>query len=139
MSNRMTVYLDDKIINQVKRYENKSKLVNEALNMYFINEDYFISKKKMLENNIQDYEFKLDNKKIELNLVEKQMKFLEKRKNNRPKNYMMSVYTLKTIKDVTDDDLEFQAKRLNVDVGQLKEWLWIDGHYDEIFEFEKKI
>lgn len=139
MSNRMTVYLDDKIINQVKRYENKSKLVNEALNMYFINEDYFISKKKMLENSIQDYEFKLDNKKIELNLVEKQMEFLEKRKNNRPKNYMMSVYTLKTIKDVTDDDLEFQAERLNVDVGQLKEWLWIDGHYDEIFEFEKKI
>lgn len=46
MSNRMTVYLDDKIINQVKRYENKSKLVNEALNMYFINEDYFISKRK---------------------------------------------------------------------------------------------
>ena len=135
----MTVYLDDKIINQVKRYENKSKLVNEALNMYFINEDYFISKKKMLENSIQDYEFKLDNKKIELNLVEKQMEFLEKRKNNRPKNYMMSVYTLKTIKDVTDDDLEFQAERLNVDVGQLKEWLWIDGHYDEIFEFEKKI
>lgn len=139
MSNRMTVYLDDKIINQVKRYENKSKLVNEALNMYFINEDYFISKKKMLENSIQDYEFKLDNKKIELNLVEKQMEFLEKRKNNRPKNYMMSVYTLKTIKDVTDDDLEFQAERLNIDVGQLKEWLWIDGHYDEIFEFEKKI
>lgn len=139
MSNRMTVYLDDKIINQVKRYENKSKLVNEALNMYFINEDYFISKKKMLENSIHDYEFKLDNKKIELNLVEKQMKFLEKRKNNRPKNYMMSVYTLKTIKDVTDDDLEFQAEKLNVDVGQLKEWLWIDGHYDEIFEFEKKI
>lgn len=139
MSNRMTVYLDDKIINQVKRYENKSKLVNEALNMYFINEDYFISKKKMLENSIHDYEFKLDNKKIELNLVEKQMEFLEKRKNNRPKNYMMSVYTLKTIKDVTDDDLEFQAERLNVDVGQLKEWLWIDGHYDEIFEFEKKI
>lgn len=139
MSNRMTVYLDDKIINQVNRYENKSKLVNEALNMYFINEDYFISKKKMLENSIHDYEFKLDNKKIELNLVEKQMEFLEKRKNNRPKNYMMSVYTLKTIKDVTDDDLEFQAERLNVDVGQLKEWLWIDGHYDEIFEFEKKI
>lgn len=139
MSNRMTVYLDDKIINQVKRYENKSKLVNEALNMYFINEDYFISKKKMLENSIHDYEFKLDNKKIELNLVEKQMEFLEKRKNNRPKNYMMSVYTLKTIKDVTDDDLEFQAERLNIDVGQLKEWLWIDGHYDEIFEFEKKI
>ncbi len=139
MSNRMTVYLDDKIINQVKSYENKSKLVNEALNMYFINEDYFISKKKMLENSIQDYEFKLDNKKIELNLVEKQMEFLEKRKNNRPKNYMMSVYTLKTIKDVTDDDLEFQAERLNIDVGQLKEWLWIDGHYDEIFEFEKKI
>lgn len=74
-----------------------------------------------------------------MNLVEKQMEFLEKRKNNRPKNYMMSVYTLKTIKDVTDDDLEFQAERLNVDVGQLKEWLWIDGHYDEIFEFEKKI
>ena len=60
--------------------------------MYFINEDYFISKKKMLENSIQDYEFKLDNKKIELNLVEKQMEFLEKERIIVQKLYDVRIY-----------------------------------------------
>ena len=136
MTIRTTVYLDENIAKKLDKYGNKSKLVKEALNMYFINEDYFISKKRIAENNIKDYEYKLDNEKYNLKLIKKQIDEINKRKNNRPKNYIKSVYTLQRLSDVSEEDLKFQADKLHVDVGEFKEWLWFDGYLKEIYNQE---
>ena len=133
MTIRTTVYLDENTAKKLDRYDNKSKLVKEALNMYFINGDYFISKQKVVENNIRDYEYKLDNEKYKLELIKRQIREIEKRKNNRPRDYVKSVCVLKSLSDVSEDDLKFQAEKLRVDVGEFKEWLWFDGYLDEIY------
>ncbi|MBE6486637.1 MAG: hypothetical protein E7Z85_07360 [Methanosphaera stadtmanae] len=79
MAERLTVYLDENITNKMKRYANKSKLVKEALNMYFINKDYFLSEKKVAENNIKEYNFKLEKEKIKLERIEKQIEEIDKK------------------------------------------------------------
>ena len=136
MTIRVTTYLDEDIAKKMDRYENKSKLVKDALNMYFINKDYFLSKKKIVENTIRDYEYKLENEKFKLKLIEKEIEDIDRRKNNRPNDYQKVVYTLKALPNITDKDLEFQAEQLHVDVGQLKEWLWFDGYFKDIFGTE---
>lgn len=133
MSVRVTTYLDNDTAKKLDKYENKSKLMKEALNMYFFNKDYFMTQEKVVENNIKELEFKLENEKCRLNLIRKQMDEIDRRKSDRPKNYTKSVYTLKALPDVTQEDISFQAELLKVDAGQLKEWLWIDGYYEEIF------
>lgn len=130
---RVTAYLDEDIAKKLERYENKSKLVKEALNMYFINKEYFKQQQRIIENNIKEIELRLNSEKIKLELVMKQIDEIDKRRKDRPKNYINSVCTLKCLPDVSDEDISFQAERLHVDRGQLKEWLWIDGYYDEIF------
>lgn len=134
MTIRVTTYLDENLVKKMDRYENKSKLVKEALNMYFINEDYFLSKKKEIENNIEDYKYKLDNERIKLEKIEQEIEMINKRKNIRPEGYLKSVSILRCLPDVNEEDLLFQAERLSVDAGQLKEWLWFDGFYEDIFK-----
>ncbi len=133
MSERVTAYLDEDIVKKLDRYENKSKLVKEALNMYFVNMEYFKSQKKIIENNIKELELRLNSENIRLELVKKHIDEIDKRRKDRPKDYIKTVSTLKCLPDVSDEDIIFQAQRLNVDAGQLKEWLWHDGYHDEIF------
>lgn len=133
MAIRITTYLDENIVKKLDRYENKSKIVKEALNMYFVNKDYFTTKQHVVENNIQNLEFQLENERFKLELIKKQIEDIEKRKNDRPRDYIKSVYTLKCLPNLSEDDLLFQSRKLKVDVGQLKEWLWLDGYYEEIF------
>ena len=50
MSVRVTTYLDNYTEKKLDKYENKSKLMKEALNMYFFNKDYFMTQEKVVEN-----------------------------------------------------------------------------------------
>ena len=133
MKVRVTTYLDEELAKKLDKYDNKSKIVKESLNMFFINKDYFIPKQQIVENNIKNLKFQLDTEELKLKHIKNQIAEIDKRKDDRPKDYIKSVYTLKCLPDVSEDDLKFQAERLNVNIGQLKEWLWLDGHYKEIF------
>lgn len=133
MTTRVTVYLDNDIAKKLDKFENKSRIIKEALNMYLFSEETFISKEKVAENEIKETEFKLKNQKYVLDLIRKQLKKIRELKDNRPDDYLKSVNILKSLPDVSNEDLKFQAELLNVDAMQLKEWLWYDVHYDEIF------
>ena len=130
---RTTIYLDKNLAKKVEKYDNKSKLVKEALNMYFLNKDYFLSKKSIVEDDIHDLKYKLERKKKELEFIDKQLTRINKKSKERPAGYINAVNTLRCLSDVSDDDLDFQAKRLFVHPNDFKEWLCVDGYYEEIF------
>lgn len=137
MRKRITFYVDNETSHKLNEYDNKSKLVNEALNMYFLNKEHYMNQEKKLRNNIKELKVRLDHENQELQMVEKQIKRIEKKERERPKNYNKAVSTLKSLPDANNEDLCFQAKRLNIDVAKLKGWLWLDGYYEEIFGTEK--
>ena len=137
MAKRITLYFDNETAHKLDEYDNKSKLVNEALNMYFLNKKHYMNQEKKLRNNIKELKVRLDHENQELQMVEKQIKRIEKKERERPKNYNKAVSTLKCLPDANNEDLCFQAKRLNIDVAKLKGWLWLDGYYEEIFGTNK--
>ena len=133
MAKRITIYVDNETAHKLDEYDNKSKVIKEALNTHFLNKDYFISKKKKIERNIKEIKYQLEQENHDLQILEKQIKRIEKKEHERPKNYNKAVSTLKSLPDVNEEDLRFQAKRLNIDASKLKGWLWLDGDYEEIF------
>lgn len=70
--------------------------------------------------------------KIKLDYIEGEIERIDKL-NKRPELYENAVDILKTLDDVTDYDIAFQAERMKVTVSQLKKWLYDDGYYERIF------
>lgn len=136
MAKKITIYVHDENSEKLKEYKNKSSIINEALNLYFSNKTYFLSKKAMIEEQRKMYLYKVKLENIKLKECEKHLKEIEEKYSRRPKEYEESVRILKITKDVTLDDVQYQAKRLGVDTTQFKTWLLNDGHYEEIFSLE---
>ena len=103
------------------------------MNVYLNDQDYFINEKSLVENRIKDYEYKLDNEKSKLDSIEKEIEKINKITEKRPDGYLNAVNTLKSLPNVTDSDLAFQAEKLHVDAGALKEFIWTDGYFNEVF------
>ncbi|MBR0472982.1 MAG: hypothetical protein IJI98_09835 [Methanosphaera sp.] len=131
---RMTFYLDEKNAESLKELENKSRIVNEALRMYFLNKEVLVKKQVKIENNIRELEAQLENERAVLANVMDEIMNIENNDNIRPENYMKTVNILRTLPDVQEEDLIFQAERLNVSVIQLKRWLCLDGFMEDILE-----
>ena len=131
---RMTFYLDEKNAESLKESENKSRIVNEALRMYFLNKEVLVKKQVKIENNIRELEAQLENERAVLANVMDEIMNIENNDNIRPENYMKTVNILRTLPDVQEEDLIFQAERLNVSVIQLKRWLCLDGFMEDILE-----
>ena len=130
----MTFYLDEKNAESLKELENKSRIVNEALRMYFLNKEVLVKKQVKIENNIRELEAQLENERAVLANVMDEIMNIENNDNIRPENYMKTVNILRTLPDVQEEDLIFQAERLNVSVIQLKRWLCLDGFMEDILE-----
>ncbi|WP_323737517.1 hypothetical protein PXD04_11415 (plasmid) [Methanosphaera sp. ISO3-F5] len=131
---RMTFYLDEKNAESLKELENKSRIVNEALRMYFLNKEVLVKKQVKIENNIRELEAQLENERAVLANVMDEIMNIENNDNIRPENYLKTVSILRTLPDVQEEDLIFQAERLNVSVIQLKRWLCMDGFMEDILE-----
>ncbi len=133
----MTFYTDDKTLNKLNNCENRSKVITEAIKMYFLNKEVYVKKEEQILNKIKELEAQMEKEKLELTRVRKKIWNIEKN-NSRPKDYMKAVSTLKILPDVRKEDIKFQAKRLNVSVKQLENWLYEDGHMEEIFRKDKE-
>ena len=132
MNTRTTFYLDKTLVKRLDMYENKSKIVKEALYAYLSNEKYVKSRILEVENNIADLECQLKNEKTKLELHKGQLNEIRQKKSERPVGYKDSVATLKRMQNVTEEDMIFQAKKLAVNPGMLRQWLCDDGYYDKI-------
>lgn len=135
---RLTFYTNDETLNKLNKCENRSKVITEAINTYFLNKEVYVKKEDQIEQKIKELETQIEKEKIELTRVRKKIRDIEKKNNSRPKDYMKAVGTLKILPDVRKEDIKFQAKRLNVSVKQLENWLSMDGHMEEIFKKDKK-
>ena len=80
MTIRVTTYLDNVNARKKQKYENKSRLFKNALNMYLINKDYFLTKEKPVENHAKDYKFKLEKEKYKFDLNRNQLEKIDRRK-----------------------------------------------------------
>ena len=135
---RLTFYTNDETLKMLNDCENRSKVITEAINTYFLNKEVYVKKEEQIEQKIKELEAQMEKEKIELTRVRKKIRDIEKKDNSRPKDYMKAVGTLKILPDVRKEDIKFQAKRLNVSVKQLETWLSEDGYMEEIFSKDKK-
>ncbi|MBQ6220656.1 MAG: hypothetical protein IJJ47_13070 [Methanosphaera sp.] len=132
ITTRVTTYLDSETANKLNEYNNKSKVVKEALIMYFSNKNLLISKHEKVSQKIEQLEQKLTYEKEQLKKIEKQIHEADKKRKYRPEDYENSIKTLKSLNNVSIDDLRYQADILGVDVLKFKEWLLEDGLYDKL-------
>ena len=135
---RLTFYTNDETLKMLNDCENRSKVITEAINTYFLNKEVYVKKEEQIEQKIKELEAQMEKEKIELTRVRKKIRDIEKKDNSRPKDYMKAVGTLKILPDVRKEDIKFQDKRLNVSVKQLETWLSEDGYMEEIFSKDKK-
>lgn len=132
ITTRVTTYLDSETANKLNEYNNKSKVVKEALIMYFSNKNLLISKHEKVSQKIEQLEQKLTYEKEQLKKIEKQIHEADKKRKYRPEDYENIIKTLKSLNNVSIDDLRYQADILGVDVLKFKEWLLEDGLYDKL-------
>ncbi len=132
ITTRVTTYLDSETANKLNEYNNKSKVVKEALIMYFSNKNLLISKHEKVSQKIEQLEQKLTYEKEQLKKIEEQIHEADKKRKYRPEDYENSIKTLKSLNNVSIDDLRYQADILGVDVLKFKEWLLEDGLYDKL-------
>lgn len=130
MAKKISVYLHEENIGKLSQYHNKSKIINHALNLYLQNKTHYKKQKIILEQKIREQRFQLKQEEAKLRECESQIRKIEERERERPEKYNESVQILKNIKDVTQDDINYQAKRLNIHPYEYKAWLMDDGYYD---------
>lgn len=126
------IRLDEDVDSYLAEQDNASEFIRTLIIKYMHESTNLLIQKHDLEQKHLKLQTQLKDVELQLQYLDQEIEEVNKRKDFRCEGYEDSVERLLFMDKVNMSAIEYQAKLLNVNTTQYKEWLFLDGVYDKI-------
>lgn len=134
MKSKKNIYFNDITLEFLETKDNYSEYIQNLILKDMNDKSSLLKMQEELKEEKKSIQIRLTEIESELMSIDQEIERIDHMFNNRPEEYDYVVNTLLNLRGgVSQKDLQYQAKVLDVEVALLKRWLFDDGVYDQLF------